>query len=74
MAESVASEVEMKVAELLLTLSDEPNRKITKHWPRVPTTQDKDEYIAWLEARLQEVIKEAQDLDAQLYYTLKRCG
>jgi len=68
MAESIASEVEMKVAELLLTLSDEPNRKMTKDWPRVRATQDKDEYIAWLEARLQEVIKEAQDLDAQLYF------
>lgn len=58
-------------AHLLASLSAQPVR-VPLTDTKQPTSEDK--YIAWLEARLQEVIQEAQDLDAQLYYARKRWG
>mgnify|MGYP003325918191 FL=1 len=65
MSKSVPTDTEMMAARVLASLSVQPVRVPLNDRHKL---RDQDKYIAWLEARLQEVMKEAQDLDAQLYF------
>ena len=67
MSKSVPTDTEMMAAHVLASLSAQPVRVPLNDRLRFQTSQDKDDYIVYLEARLREVIREAQHLDAQLH-------